>query len=66
MLVAVLMRGRWDATSNPKGPTDSQGNTWTRIGAEHAYAAYPNSKADVLVRERRGLGDAHVHDDVHR
>lgn len=45
VLVAILMRGRWDATSNPKGPTDSQGNTWTRIGAEQAYAGYPSSKA---------------------
>lgn len=46
ILVVFIARGKWDLAGvpSPKGPTDSQGNTWTPVppGAQ-SYAGYPDS-----------------------
>lgn len=48
VLVVWIARGNWSAAANPKGPTDSQGNTWTALPpGDQAYSAYPTSRSGV-------------------
>lgn len=47
ILIASIARGKWDTAGvpSPKGPTDSQGNTWTAISpGDQGYSGYPDSR----------------------
>ncbi len=52
-----IARGVWAGAAAPEGPTDSPGNSYTRIGAVHAYAIYPDSRTGAYYASA-GTGNA--------
>jgi hypothetical protein len=47
LLLCSIARGAWASAGAPIGPTDSQSNAYSILGAIHDYAGYPGSKSAV-------------------